>query len=180
MPDDTKLVDPPKTEVKVETAKVDANKVETKTDVAVAGGGAVETKTEVAPDAAALKAQVASLEAALAQANKVATEQSTTLQGQLSALQLEAVTARRTEALSKIGLAPEYHDVAPKGDPKDPTVAAAIEKWAVAHPLLLQSRAPTGPQINMEELAKKLPQGGKGPTNIGNMQANWARMRGGK
>lgn len=175
MPDDTKLVDPPKTETKTETTKVDANKVDTKTDGA--GSGTVDTKTDSAPDAEALKAQIAGLEAALAQANKVAGEQSTTLQGQLSALQAEAVAARRSEALGKIGLPAEYHDVAPKGDPKDPAVATALEQWAAAHPLLLKSRSPQGPQVDLAELAKKLPGGGKGMTNMANMQANMEAMR---
>jgi hypothetical protein len=133
-----------------------------------------------AQDADALKAQIATLTAALDATTKAATEQATTLQSRLAAVEAEAVTERRTSALTKIGLPAAYHDVAPQGDPRDPKVAEAIEKWAGAHPLLLQSRAPSGPQVDIETIAKSLPGGGKGLTNMSNMAENWETMRGGK
>lgn len=144
-----------------------------------AGKDGAATKSEPS-EADALKAKIATLEAALVDANKVGTDQTTALQARLTAVEAEAVSERRTTALTRMGLPPAYHDVAPKGDPKDPAVATALDAWAAAHPLLLQSRAPVGPHVDLEALAKTLPGGGKGLTNMSNMQANWAAMRGEK
>jgi hypothetical protein len=138
-----------------------------------------DPKVEAKPDdAAALLAKIATLEAALADTNKSAANQVTDLSTKLAALESEAASERRNAALTRIGLPQAYHDVAPQGDPRDPKVAERIEQWASAHPLLLQSRAPTGPQVDLAELAKRMPGGGKGMTSMANMQSNWNAMRG--
>lgn len=170
-----------KTDVAPETV-THTNALET-TKVGEGKGNPADGPTPVVGDSSdsdALKAKIAALESALAEANKVATTQTETLSAQLKNMQAEATSERRTSALNKLGLPAAYHDVAPKGDPKDPTVAESLEKWATAHPLLLQSRAPAGPQIDLNELAKKLPGGKGGLTSMANMQANWEQMRGGK
>lgn len=131
-------------------------------------------------DSEILRETIAKLQSALELSNKTANEQIAAQQAQLVAMQTEAVNERRTSALNRLGLPAEYHAVAPAGDPKDPAVAESLEKWAVAHPLLLQSRAPQGPQVDLEKLAKGLPSGGKGLTSMSNMQANWEAMRGGR
>lgn len=59
--------------------------------------------------------------------------------------------AARTQALDRLGVAPEYRDVVPSTfDPRTVDGRRALEEWIAKRPALAASRAPKPPQINAD------------------------------
>ena len=95
--------------------------------VTVAGADVSAAQADDAPaDLDSVLAKNAALEAALAETAATATAAA----AQVAALTAAGVQSRREAALARLGLPDHFHALAPGGDPSDPAVREALDRFA--------------------------------------------------
>ena len=132
---------------------------------------------------AQLAASLAKNDALSAALDTTSTQAAAALEA-VDALKAESVNARREAKLAAIGLSPEFHALAPMGDPADPAVAAAFEAFRgdPKFARLFTSAARTNSQLDVDHdaLDQRLKVGDNPFTSRTKRVEAWRRMKRGE